>query len=119
MDVLRTELARNEELLPYLTAWLETRSSSVNELEELLFQAARLRASLAPSFDPARLASAAERLPAIGVTATELEGARVHGSSIDKVLRHLEALRDATSEYHRSKDVARLSPSSTTSGSLI
>ena len=108
IDVLRTELARNDELLPYLTAWLETRSSSVNALEELLFQAARLRASLAPSFDPARLASAAERLPVIGVTATQLEDARVHRSSIDKVLRHLEALRDATSEYHRSKDVAAL-----------
>ena len=108
IDVLRTELARNDELLPYLTAWLETRSSSVNALEELLFQAARLRASLTPSFDPARLASAAERLPVIGVTATQLEDARVHRSSIDKVLRHLEALRDATSEYHRSKDVAAL-----------
>ena len=107
-EVLRSELARQEELLPYLVAWLEIRGASVEALESILFDAARHRAPIAPGFDAERLAHIVSEMEAKPMTENELSAAGVARGSIAKVFRNLEAFNDALFDYKRSRDIARL-----------
>lgn len=107
-DVLRSELSRDDDFLPYLLAWLRVRRSSVDALEELLFEAARTRAPLHPSFDAGRLRDALSRYEEVSMTAAELIEAGVGRGSVAKVLRNLERVNEAHARYRKTNDVAAL-----------
>ena len=107
-DVLRTELARREELLPYLRAWLEVRHSNVHALEELLYHCSRQRAPVVPGFDAARLKDIASRFETMTMSSAELVDRGVHRGSIPKVLRNLAGVNDAVANYRRTNNLAVL-----------
>ncbi len=107
-NVLRSELSRREELVPYLVAWLQVRRSSVEELEDLLFEASRHRAPIYPSFDAERLESAAWCLENVAMSPAELVEAGVHRGSVAKVLRNIERVNDAHAGYRENNDIAAL-----------
>ena len=107
-DVLRTELARREELLPYLRAWLEVRQSSVHTLEELLYESSRQRAPVIPGFDATHLGNVASSFKTTRMSSAELVDRGVRRGSIEKVLRNLEGVHDALANYRRAHNVAVL-----------
>ncbi|GMR21689.1 MAG: exodeoxyribonuclease V subunit beta [Acidobacteriota bacterium] len=107
-DVLRTELARREELLPYLHAWLEVRQSNVHVLEELLYEASRQRAPVVPGFDATGLSNIASRFETTRMSSTELVARGVRRGSIAKVLRNLDGVYDALANYRRTNNLAVL-----------
>lgn len=106
--VLRSELSQREELLPYLLAWLGVRRASVDALEELLFEAARTRAPVRPSFDAERLRSALSGYERVTMSAAELIGAGVGRGSVRKVYRNLERMNEAHAHYRKTGDIAAL-----------
>jgi exodeoxyribonuclease V beta subunit len=107
-ETLRSEITRSQELLPYLLAWLRVRPSSVEALEELLFEASRQRASLHPSFDPKKLANAAWCFEDVATSSSELLKAGVPRGSIAKVLRNIERVSAAHTAYRETNDIAAL-----------
>ena len=109
-DVLRTQIAKNLDLQPYLTAWLEVKGQSIESLEKTLFQAFQARAPIRPSFDRERIDSAISAISKTAVQAEKLEGllrnARVPTVTATAILRRIADL-EAISERHReSKDLA-------------
>ena len=107
-DVLRTELARRQELLPYLLAWLEVRQSSVGALEELLYESSRQRAPVIPGFEAKHLANVASSLKTTTRSSAELVEAGVRRGSTAKVLRNLAGVHDALANYRRTHNLAVL-----------
>lgn len=61
-DVLRRRLAVDPQLRPYLTAWLRWQSSSVDDLEEDLYECHRRQSRLSPAYQPEQLAAVLDRL---------------------------------------------------------
>ncbi len=93
-DVLRSVLTRDPALEPFLSAWLEIKKSSVDQLEELLYRASRLRAPLGPPPDPEAIARAVAAFPDLREIASRLPEL-VPRSSLAKARRNLLGLQAA------------------------
>ena len=109
-EVLRTRLATDPELHPYLTAWLERDKGSVEQLETLLFKARELHAPWGVTFDPGRLAAAADALAAEDPAEMDktVRAAVKNGSSCKSVQSRLVSLRAVLARYRETRDIPRL-----------
>jgi exodeoxyribonuclease V beta subunit len=107
-EVLRHRLAVDEDLAPYLEGYLAA-GHSVEDLEQLLYQARQLRASWRVDFDPERLAragSAFASLPPAQIDAEVARGApnRTKGKAVEARLR---LLHRAALQFDGDRDTAR------------
>jgi exodeoxyribonuclease V beta subunit len=93
-EQLRHSFTRDRTLEPFLTAWLETRRSTVDQLEDLLYRAARLRAPLGPRLDVEAIARAVARFPDLEEIERKLPEL-VNRSSLAKTRRNLLGLKAA------------------------
>lgn len=112
MDVLRSEIAKNQDLQPYLTAWLEVKAQSVDKLEELLFKAFKARSPFHPSFDPEHIESTVTAFSKAAIKADKLEDllrrAKVQGRTINPLKKHLAELQGVLERYSDGKDLTSL-----------
>ena len=101
-EVLRQELAVDDEQAPYLEAYLARGGSAatVDSLEVLLYRAHQLRAQWGTPFDPERIAAAARafaRLTPAELEATHDRDARVDGQGGERAPAHRSTRRRAAS----------------------
>jgi exodeoxyribonuclease V beta subunit len=86
-ETLREELARDEELRPYLRAWLAVRDP--DRLKSLLFQCHKAHAPLSPPYDPEALCRAIKEFRAVAgelpLLFDELRRAGVHAGTVKAV----------------------------------
>jgi exodeoxyribonuclease V beta subunit len=106
-EVLRRRLAVDPALAPYLRGYLAN-GSSVDALEQLLYQARQLRAEWGAVFDPEQLARAGAayaRLPPAEIEKAVAAGVPNRGSA-KAVQARLGALHEAARRFEREGDPA-------------
>jgi exodeoxyribonuclease V beta subunit len=105
-EVLRRRLATDQELAPFLEAWLA--SSTVDQLEELLYRARQHRFDWSMSLDPDRLHDAAVRLLELPEATIQAVVARAgaRANVAKAILDRVAALRAAAQAFERDGAVA-------------
>ena len=109
-EVLRQELAVDDEQAPYLEAYLARGGSAatVDSLEFLLYRAHQLRAQWGTPFDPERIAAAAQAFARFSFPTIDLAiKSGVDGRKAAAVRRRLVTLHEATRRFHGDRNIAR------------
>ncbi len=108
-EVLRQELAVDQQRAPYLEAYLARGGSSgtVDSLEALLYRAHQLRAQWGTPFDPQRIAAAARDFARLTPAALEATTLGMHGSTAKAVGARLRALHAAARRFDGDENTAR------------
>jgi exodeoxyribonuclease V beta subunit len=108
-EVLRQELAVDDERAAYLEAYLARGGSSgtVDGLEALLYRAHQLRAQWGTPFDPERIAAAARAFAQLTTAELEVTTTGMHGSTAKAVGTRLRLLHAAARRFGDDQNTAR------------
>lgn len=111
IDTVRRVLARDPRYLPYLEAWLST--SSLAELETLLFECLQRRGEFRPRFEPAIIETAVLELAALpapppATLEVELRASKVPGQTTKAIVERYTNLLPHLQRFASDRDLPRL-----------
>jgi exodeoxyribonuclease V beta subunit len=108
-EVLRQELAVDNQQAPYLEAYLARGggSGTVDSLEAHLFRAHQLRARWGTLFDPERIAAAARAFARLNAAELEVTTTGMHAQTAKAVNTRLRTLHAAAHRFDGDQNIAR------------
>lgn len=110
-DALRREFAYRPEFRGYLAAWMEQNNNGIASLQKLLATCVRARGEIRPEFDEAGLRQAVDAFEAferdeiVAKLKAELKEEKVHGGTVNAVVKRIDVLLAGLERYRESGDL--------------